>query len=188
MDFEPPRTTRIMDSYIFLLFWLPRVKTKFQSVGQVAIFDHLKVTVMFYLDYRTSLSFKTVSKYILFLDGQNFERHIVILNKLISVELSKLRNFPGKNYENLFGIVQNFLFDSAYVTFLPFLIYGKNSDPTLALYICMHANMMKNWNFMSWWKLPISQTDCWFIWVHFYTTYLLYFRCRINNGFIHCYD
>ena len=75
---------------------------------------------------------------------QNFERHIVILNKLISVELSKLRNFPGKNYENLFGIVQNFLFDSAYVTFLPFLIYGKNSDPTLALYICMHANMMKN--------------------------------------------
>ena len=75
--------------------------------------------------------------------GQNFERHILILNKLISV-LSKLRNFPGKKYKNLFGFVQNFLFDSAYVTFLPFSIYGKNSDPTLALYICMHANMMKN--------------------------------------------
>ena len=96
--------------------------------------------------------------------GQNFERHILILNKLISV-LSKLRNFPGKNYKNLFGIVQNFLFDSAYVTFLPFLIYGKNSDPTfdsLYMYACQHDEklklheLMKTSDFANWLLVHLS--------------------------------
>ena len=29
---------------------------------------------------------------------------------------------------------------------------------------------------MSWWKLPISETYYWFIWVHFYATYSQYFN------------
>ena len=90
-----------------------------------------------------SLSFKTVSKYI-FSRWSHLDKTLNV--KLISVEYSKLWNFPGKNYENLFEIVQNFLFDSAYVTFLQFSIYGKNSDPTFySLYMraCQHDEKLK---------------------------------------------
>ena len=66
---------------------------------------------------------------------ENFEPQIVTSNTLISLVKSneifseKLRKFIWNGAE--------FLFNSAYVIFLYFLINGKNSDPTYdSLYMC----------------------------------------------------
>ena len=125
--------TRIVDTYVSLLFWLTRVKNKFQSVGQVTIFDHSKVRAMFYLDYKTSYITIIQNRFKIYFVSRwsHFDKTLnVTLWTSWSLLNSKLRNFPGKSYENLFEILQNFLFDSAYAIFHQFLIYGKNSDPT----------------------------------------------------------
>ena len=141
--------TRILNTYVFLLFWLTGVKNKFQTVGQVTIFDYSKVTVMFYYDYKTSYITIIQNRFKKYIFSRWSHLGKTLNVKLISVEYSKLWNFPGKNYENLFEIVQNFLFDSAYVIFHQFSIYGKNSDPIFdylymwAHWACQHDEKLK---------------------------------------------
>ena len=87
---------------------------------------------------------------------ENFEPQIVTSNTLISLVKNKI--FSEKNYENLFGMAQNFYSTQHMLFFFIFLLTVKIQILPTTPYICVHANMMKDWNFNIWWKFPIFYT------------------------------
>ena len=110
-------------------------------MGQDIIFLNLKVASMSRIDYKTSYITITLNHFKItsFLRWSYLKKtlNLKLWHQTPWSLLSKITKYSRKKIRKFIWNGAEFLFNSAYVIFLYFLINGKNSDPTYdSLYMC----------------------------------------------------